>query len=150
MTNDSKDGKSNARHWQKAAAGGVVVAVLLMVFNGTGLVTALISGGVVAAVAGYILTRMVGDRDVAEMARAAQDAAEQMRDSATTTARATETEPSAPAEPQAATAAREATQAPQAPARISASPLVKPSKPLPGQQELAARKGTWRYQGAAT
>lgn len=142
MTNDSKDGKSNARHWQKAAAGGVVVAVLLMVFNGTGLVTALISGGVVAAVAGYILTRMVGDRDVAEMARAAQDAAEQMRDSAS--ARVTE------AEPQAAPAAPETGDVPETPARISASPLVKPSKPLPGQQELAARKGTWRYQGAAT
>ncbi|MGR3615446.1 MAG: hypothetical protein ACU0BB_05355 [Paracoccaceae bacterium] len=32
-------------------------------------------------------------------------------------------------------------------AQVAASTIVKPSKSLPGQEELAARKGTWKYKG---
>ncbi|KUJ76773.1 hypothetical protein AVO45_09705 [Ruegeria marisrubri] len=37
-----------------------------------------------------------------------------------------------------------------APAAKVEAPKVKPSAPLPGQEELAARKGTWRYEGTTT
>ncbi|MDJ0825938.1 MAG: NADH-quinone oxidoreductase subunit E [Rhodobacter sp.] len=56
---------------------------------------------------------------------------------ATAAAKPAQTEPAAE-EPAAATAAR------AAPVAQTAG-LVQPSKPLPGQAELAAKKGTWRY-----
>ncbi len=155
MTNDTGNENTNARHWKRAGIGGVVVAVLLMAVKGMGLVSAAMSGAVVAAVAGYVLTRMVGNRDVGQMAREAWEEPDAMSLAA---AEAGASEPAAAAEPSVETASeapapaepQAAEVAPEAPARISASPLVKPSKPLPGQQELAARNGTWRYQGAAT
>lgn len=50
------------------------------------------------------------------------------------------------------TAAKSATAAPaqaQAKTATADAPKVQPSKSLPGEAELAARKGTWKYEGDA-
>lgn len=142
MTNATNNSNTSGRHWKHAIAGGVVVGVLLVLFKGASFGSALISGAAVAVAAGIILTRVVGNRDVAEMAAEAQERDEQAVAAAMQAARAEPEEAEEPA-PQPAEAAPE-----PAPAQISASSLVKPSTPLPGQQELAERKGTWRYEGA--
>jgi NADH-quinone oxidoreductase subunit E len=57
--------------------------------------------------------------------------------------------PWAPDAVHAPTPAPEPTPAPanQPQAAVAEETVVKPSTPLPGQAELAARKGTWKYQG---
>jgi predicted flap endonuclease-1-like 5' DNA nuclease len=54
-------------------------------------------------------------------------------------------EPAPPREEALAAADRPAPRAPE-PATPAAEPKVKPSKALPGQAELASRKGDWKYQ----
>lgn len=59
--------------------------------------------------------------------------------------------PPAPAAPKPAVKQTPKAEAKPAP-KPEAEPVVKPSTPLPGQEELASRKGTWRYEaeGAET
>lgn len=139
MTNSTNHANASARHWRNAVAGGVLVAILLVVFKGASLIAALISGAAVAIAAGIILTRLVGSRDIADMAADTQERTEQAVAAAMPAA--------APEEPVPAPQPAETAPEP-APEEHSARSLVKPSTPLPGQQELAARKGTWRYEGA--
>lgn len=143
-----------ARSWRMAAYGGVVVAVLLMLFGGSGLVQSVIAGAVVFGVGGFVMARFLcpeGSSDEAAPTASAPAA------SAPAAAPAPEPapEPAAAPEPvEEAPAQETATPEPvaqeeAAPAADTASdePLVKPSKALPGQEDLATRKGTWRYEG---
>ncbi len=159
MTN-SKNNEDNARRlWKKSIGGGFVVAALLMAFNGASLTSAAISGAAVAIAAGLVLTRLMGNRDGDSMAA---DAPPQEVDAGPETvvdavfsdeggdaAQEPAQEPAADTAGATVEDTAEATDgAGEAPARVSASAIIKPTKSLPGQQELAARKGTWRYQGA--
>jgi predicted flap endonuclease-1-like 5' DNA nuclease len=58
----------------------------------------------------------------------------------------TNTPAKAASAPAAEAPAPKATEAAPAPAAAAAEPVIHPSAVLPGQQELAARKGTWTYQ----
>jgi len=131
--------------WLVAALGGALAAVLLWVLGGWSFMQGAFAGIVVAAVAGLLLTWImcrplpaagaaeVGQKDdAAQKADAARAAAEAR--SADAAAAPTATATPATATPATATAAE-------------TKPAVVASKPLAGQQELAERKGEWKYEG---
>ena len=108
--------------WLVALLGGVLAAALLMALGGWGFMQGVFAGAVVFAVAGALLSVILcrplpGVGDVTAGAQA---------DAANDSVTETEAAPAVAAAP--------------------ATSPVKPSKALPGQQDLAARKGTWTYQ----
>ncbi|WP_299782881.1 hypothetical protein [uncultured Roseobacter sp.] len=110
--------------WLVALAGGVLAAVLLWVLGGwsfmqgafVGLLVFVIFGGVIS----WIMSRPLSAPDTARAP--ASDA------------------------PEAAPATPTAQAAPAAAPSTSGEAKVKPSKRLPGQDELSARKGDWKYE----
>ncbi|MGZ2258310.1 hypothetical protein [Roseobacter sp. A03A-229] len=111
--------------WLVALAGGILAAVLLMVLGGWGFMQGAFVGFVVflvfGAIISWIMTRpLPGPGEIrAEATPAPQPAA-------------------APAAAPAPTAT--------APAASAEAAKVQPSKRLPGQEDLAARKGDWKYE----
>jgi len=147
MTNATDQAGCKARSWRLSAYGGVVLAVLFMFVGNAGVVSAAIGGVVGFAVLGFVLTRFLcpeGQQDVASATPvSAPEPVVEM---------APEPEPTPEPAPEAAPAPEPeaATEATPDPAPVSASTLVKPSKELPGQVELANRKGSWTYKGDAS
>lgn len=143
MTNDDNRMQHCARKcWMLAAIGGVVLAILLLAFGGWSFFGSILAGLVVFGVGGFLLKSVqCGNPDVAAPEAAAQPAA------ASSPAPAAEASSPAPA----AEAAPEADMAPAVATKAAADAkvLVKPSAPLAGQQELAARKGSWKYEKPA-
>lgn len=140
--------------WGIAAAVGVIaMAILYFLAEFSGL-QAFFTGGLIGVVLGVVLILFVcrGQKAAADLAadekpaqRYAREAAEEkaQRDGGAAPAAA---EASAPA----AAAAAPASESAAAPAAAAASAsVVKPSTPLPGEAELAARKGTWKYEAPA-
>jgi len=131
--------------WLVAALGGVVAAVLLLVLgeNWTFLQAAFM-GIVVTAIAGLLLSWLIC-RPLPALGEAGPvDPA----DTSLARAKAKREAPAA-AKPAAATAAPAPKTAAPAPAAADPAPAeaeVKPSTTLPGEEELAARKGTWSYE----
>ncbi|WP_415402574.1 endonuclease [Tateyamaria sp. SN3-11] len=123
--------------WLVAALGGLLAAVLLWVIGGWSFMQGAFAGIVVAVVAGLLLSWIMC-KPLPAIGEATVGAKDE-------DAAAKPTAPPAKAEepaPQAAAAA--------APAASAASkPEIKPSAPLAGQEELAARKGEWKYEGDA-
>ncbi|WP_299670890.1 hypothetical protein [uncultured Roseobacter sp.] len=105
--------------WLVALAGGVLAAVLLMVLGDWGFMQGAFAGFVVWIVFGAIISWIM-TRPLPGPATLSSDAAAQ------------EAPAAAPA-PAATTAAADA-------------PKVQPSKRLAGEEELAARKGDWKYE----
>ncbi len=112
--------------WAVALLAGVLAAVLLMVLGGWSFMQAAFIGAVLFVVAGalisFILCRPLPPIGTATIGTAEEE---------------TPAPKPAAAKPAAASA----------PAVTEAE--VKPSKPLPGQEDLAARKGEWKYEGEA-
>lgn len=129
MTEPESNANPGRTAWVKSAIGGVVAAVVYVWLTGAGLVSGLVLGLVFALLAGAMLRRRAG-HEGAGQERAGQERAGQG------------TAPNLPTEPVAAPD-------PQPPA--PAAPLVRSGTQLPGEAELAARKGSWRYEsnGAA-
>ncbi|MCV6584932.1 MAG: hypothetical protein OIF47_05320 [Marinibacterium sp.] len=128
------------------AGAGIVLAILLMIL-GVGLILSVILGAIAAAAVGYVL-----DQNGAQDAPAATVPAAPM---AQAPVAAPAPEPAAPVaaepEPAAPVAADPEPVAPMVADPVADTDMdmpVKPSAVLPGEQELAARKGTWRYQPA--
>jgi len=139
MTNATNQKDTAARYWRMSTIGGVVVAVLLVVASDVGLIPAAVVGVVVAVLAGTVLNRMKPAGDAASQPDApAAMAADTVAQPDAAPEFATEPAPVSAPEASAPTASS-----------ASSGSIVKPSTPLPGQQELAERKGTWRYEGAA-
>ncbi|GAA6190516.1 hypothetical protein [Phaeobacter sp. NW0010-22] len=117
-----------ARSWRVAVYGGIAVAVLFMAIGGAGLFQAIIAGAVSGGVLGFVLTRYL-------CSETAEEPATQM----------------SPPQPDPAPAPTAPEMSDQQVAEVAEpemiSSLVKPSKDLPGQQELSNRKGTWKYKG---
>lgn len=116
-----------ARSWRVAVYGGIAVAVLFMAIGGAGLFQAIIAGAVLGGVLGVVLTRYL----CTEAAEVPSEPMSQVQPDPAPAA----TVPEVP-EPRVADVEPEPT-----------SVLVKPSKELPGQQDLSSRKGTWKYKG---
>lgn len=110
--------------WLVALAGGALAAVLLWVLGGwgfmqgafVGLLVFVLLGGVIS----WIMTRPLPAPNAAR--------------------------PQAQEAPAAAPVAPTAQAAPVAAPSVSEEAKVKPSKRLPGQEELAGRKGDWKYE----
>lgn len=120
--------------WLVALLGGVLAAMLLMVLGGWTFMQGVFMGVVVFVVAGALLSWIIckplpaaGEASIAS-------------EPANTAERPTAAKPTASAAGASAAVAATATTAPE----------VKPSAPLPGEAELAARKGEWKYEGDGT
>ncbi|MBY5932230.1 endonuclease [Tateyamaria omphalii] len=109
--------------WLVALLGGALAAVLLMVLGGWGFMQGVFMGLVVAAVAGALLSWIIC-KPLPAIGEATTEAAK-------TDAAPTPTAKAAPA-----AAGTDATAAAE----------IKPSTPLPGEDDLAARKGEWKYE----
>ena len=140
----STDNKSDGnRNWIRAVIAGVVVAVVYSLLTGAGLGSSVLMGVVFAVVAGFVLNRRSStESDVS----AQSDTPVNIAAAAVAEPAAVPTDPvseAAPApEPVVADVAGDATEVPVSPVSI-----VKLGTQLPGEVELAARKGSWRYEG---
>jgi predicted flap endonuclease-1-like 5' DNA nuclease len=130
MTMDNNQGMINCAlgTWLVALLAGILAAVLLMLLGGWSFMQGAFIGAVLFGAAGLLLSVM--------MCRPLPALGE-------VTASETDEE-EAPAAKAPAPAAPAAAAAP-----ATAAAEVKPSAPLAGQEELAARKGEWKYEGDA-
>lgn len=164
--------------WALAAGVGLLTTVLLLVIGDTSLLGALFLGGVAFVILGILFgwlfcrelpeARGPGniddskarDTDVSAPRQSAKPAA-----AASGAAAASASAPAASAEPVASSADEKESltsraadsaevkpdvQTANATADAEAGAQVSPSTPLPGQDELAARKGEWKYDGGDT
>lgn len=126
-----------------AALFGIVAAGVAFVAFDFALAGAVFIGGIVAVIAAIVLllgwrepNPLPGETSVTQAA-APQSTAPAPAE--TNTAAPVAAAPAAAAAPSASTAAT-----------VADAPKVKPSTPLAGQEELAAKKGDWRYEAADT
>ncbi len=111
--------------WGVAALVGVLACVFLYMFADVGITGAIFLGAILAVIIGFVLQwRMKGLPALGS----------------------NEAKPPAPkpTTPEPSPTTPEVASTPQPPA--SAEDVVKPTTPLPGQAELASRKGDWQYQ----
>lgn len=116
-----------------AAVIGLIV--MLVARNAIHTIPAVLVGLALGFILYFVLTRLFcGDETVSEPE--------------TAPARAETPAPTAKPEPAAASKATPAPEA-AAEAKTDTAPAVRSGTQLPGEEELASRKGTWRYQGGA-
>lgn len=157
MTNGN-DGKR--LNWPTAAIGGGIVAVLLAIV-GAGPVAAIVAGVAILAI-GLVLLPRTGTsvHEETRVIHAPPTGAPRAVSRAPTPARPLHGEAPEPVpvedraafDPATDTAPQDVAEEKPAPVTDRgpfASTRVKASRTLPGQQELAARKGTWRFDGNA-
>lgn len=119
--------------WLVAALAGALAAVLLMLLGGWGFFQAVFIGIVVFVVSGFLIN-FIMCRPLPPLGEVNEPAAQSV----------------APAVP-VATATPAPAPVVAAPEPVTAAPLVvKSSKVLPGQDELATRKGEWKYEAETT
>lgn len=137
-----------ARCWKLATLGGVAMAVLLIAFGGWAWWKAIVIGLAVFAVAGVALRRLLCADEQAQSPVAPPKPAPSSAPEPAAP-KASEPEPAVPeaTEPEPAAVPESEAQAPAEPATSDNTPLVKPSATLAGEQELAERKGIWKYSG---
>lgn len=138
--------------WMLSAIAGVVIAILMIAFAGWTFFSSILAGIVIFVVGGFLLKSML----CGALADQAQDTAAPAPAPApapTPAQAAAAPKPAADTAPVADAAAPEAESV--EPAAVAAAPapadkvLVKPSARLAGQEELAARKGDWKYEKPA-
>lgn len=138
--------------WGLAALASGLAFVMLMLIGGWSIVQAIFAAMVIFIIVGALVSwiacrplpaagSMLHDtpktqHPIPSSAQSAADAAAKAKTGASATAPSAATEQAAAASPAAAAAA--------------AKSGLKPSKALAGEEELAARKGTWRYEGGDT
>lgn len=139
MTQTNEQGECQKRCWYYGGLAGAAVFLLARLFTDIAFFPALVAAVIVFTGVGFVLvTSWCSDKD---------SKAKPVSPKATVATTPAPLPASAPAEPQ-AEPKPEPKPAPQAPSEPTRS-MVQPSAPLAGQTELAARKGTWRYEGAA-
>jgi len=132
--------------WLIALAVGLIVAYFLLNLLGLNFYLALFLGSVVFALGGkYLVNRFCVD-----VADQGSDATGPSPEPTPAPKPESAPEPQVTPAPDPTPEPQAAPQAPAAPAGDDVLPsVVKPSTALPGQAELAARKGSWRYHGGA-
>lgn len=137
----STDSKSvGTRNWTRAAIAGVVVAVVYPLLTGAGLGSSVLLGVIFAVVAGVVLNRRAStESDVSLQSGTPVKAAEPSVAEPATAPSAPVLEVAPDPEPVVSDAVGDATEEPL--------PMVRFGTQLPGEAELAARKGSWRYEG---
>ena len=146
--------------WGLGVAAGALLAVSMVVIGGWDWTPSLFVAAIAAGVLGLLLATFVcregTAKDDLEAVRKGEKGAVAANSAA---AAASATAPAATASDSAATAAGSSEAAGASATSASATTakdatagdgaVVKPSKPLPGQAELAERKGDWKYEGEA-
>lgn len=151
MANDNKVSNPSLK---TAAIGGGIIGLLLLVV-GAGLLIAVLAGVAIFALGLFLLPRKSGHTsEETHVVRepVEQDAETPVQSSAPIAAEtvAAVSEPEIDTQPaEIETAPVEELPQEESSHSNSASDVIKASKVLPGQQELAARKGTWRFEGSA-
>lgn len=137
---DSKQGTMTCALgcWLVAALGGVLAAALLMLLGGWSVMQAVFVGAVIFGVAGLLLSLLL-------CKPLPQAGSVDPQDTLLARAQAAHSAPSATADAAPAASAPAAQPAAASASVATAEPLVKPSAELKGTQELAARKGTYKY-----
>ncbi|SHH26021.1 endonuclease [Marivita hallyeonensis] len=133
--------------WAMAAGVGLLIFVLLRVLGSTGWMGSIFLGGVAFLVLGLVFSWLFC-RDLPEARGPGNiDASNASQTSAPAPKAAA---PSAPAPSAPSPQADPAPTASEATSPASATKTaVKASTPLPGQADLASRKGEWKYEGGA-
>ena len=137
----TKSTDNTGRSWVTAAIGGGVVGILLLVV-GSGLLVALITGLVIFAIGLMLLPRRGATKSAMTGEVSKPAAPIQPQTAATPEPVVAEEQPASEATP---TPTPTPTGAQEQPS-LTASALIKTSKALTGPVELAARKGTWRFE----
>lgn len=149
MATQSNKTECTVTCWVIAALVGVLTMVLLYAMANFGIIQSIFTGGLAGCVLGLVLVLFIcREQTAAADLAAARKSTAPVADAATTSAKAASASDAA--------VTTSAASAPDAPAP-AAKPLeanttpvaamtIQPSKPLPGQQELADRKGTWKYE----
>ncbi|WP_299023793.1 endonuclease [uncultured Sulfitobacter sp.] len=145
--------------WGIAAFVGFLAMVLLYWMADFGALQAIFTGGLIGTVLGLVLSLTVCRTQTAAADLASEDkpatryAAEAAERKAARVASTLGTAAAAPASAAAAAAAPAASTTTASTDSANTTPStafsVQPSKPLPGQEELASRKGEWKYEGDA-
>ncbi|MDD9721313.1 hypothetical protein PVW51_11425 [Sulfitobacter sp. PR48] len=143
MAENDNSMSCTAKSWALTIVAGLVIGLLLMLVGGWGFAAALILAIVVALVVGLFLSLAIcpGATSGSAVAAPAADAVAAPTAAASAVAPAVSDAPEAAEKPAAAAEA----DPPKAAAPASDS-VIKPTKPLAGQAELAARKGEWKYE----
>ncbi len=150
MTHNEEREACTRKCWWMAGGIGLVLAFLLWVGFGWSFWQSLFTGIVIAIIAGALLGYFLCARSVAAQTGGAQA----QRSNVATTSTGKDTsgrvadqalEPDTSASQNAETASAAAADT-SAPAKAI---KTQPTKRLPGQDELSARKGSWKYEGAA-
>ena len=118
--------------WAIAALVGLLAMVLLFVMADFGITQSIFTGGLAGCVLGLVL-----------VAAASQPVAPVPQASGVSQTRPEETGSVPVSDAVADTPAGQAVAADASPATVA---VINPSKPLPGEAELAKRKGTWKYE----
>jgi predicted flap endonuclease-1-like 5' DNA nuclease len=138
--------------WALAAGVGLLVFILLLVVGSWGFIAALFMAALAFALLGLAFNWLFC-RDL-PAARGPGNIAPTHSDVAAAPAAKPKAAPApaaepAPAAPVAAAAPEKASKPAKAKAAAPAATAVMPSKALAGQDELAARKGDWKYEGGS-
>lgn len=148
MNTSNDHGECKRRCWTYAAIAGGVLFLVLWLLTSWGFFGALILGLIVFALGVFFLPNILcsDSRTEPEVAtpRAATPAPAPTPEPAAAENAPAAEEPAPAPEPAPAAAPEPVAE----PSPAAAGPMVSPSKPLPGQQELAERKGTWRYESS--
>lgn len=134
-------GNDCPRRCRQAASVLAILVFVIGLIMGWGFWAALVIGVVVLVVGMLLFPRMFCPQRAAPKQSFAP-AATPASPPASTLASTPAADPAPAAQP----AAAEEAPAAAAPASDDAAPLVKPSPRLAGQEELAARRGTWKYE----
>ncbi len=150
---DAKNGMSCAMGcWALAAGVGLLTVILLLVLGDHRFIAALFLGGVAFAVIGGLSSWIFCRELPGPVTGPNAEGATKLTGAPDTTAKPAA---AAPSPSSSAAPASKASDAKPAVATASASTdaeagaAVKPSKALPGEQDLDARKGSWKYESGA-
>lgn len=145
MNGTQGQGRCTMRCWRMSAIAGAVLTVVLWLFTDWGFLSAVIIGAATALIAGTVLTRMLCTDFSSDQSSQPPVATPHSKPAAPAAAPKPAPAPEPEPEP-----APQPVAAPVASAAEDTGSVLKPSKPLPGQAELASRKGSWSYQGAGS
>ena len=131
--------------WAIAALVGLLAMVLLFVMADFGITQSIFTGGLAGCVLGLVLVLFICREQTAaaDLAAASQPVAPVPQASGVSQTRPEETGSVPVSDAVADTPAGQAVAADASPATVA---VINPSKPLPGEAELAKRKGTWKYE----
>ncbi|MGJ8603919.1 MAG: endonuclease [Marivita sp.] len=136
--------------WALAAGVGLLVFILLLLIGDWGLIGAIFMAGLAFAVLGLVFS-WIFCRDLPAPRGAGNIDASGARDTVASAPAAAAPKAASPSAPSPSVAPAPTADANTSPAKAapvaSGAAALKPSAPLAGQDELASRKGAWKYEG---